>query len=534
MVRDYAAAAQRAVAGGLDGIELEAYGHLLDGFLSPLTNRRDDAWGGSLPARLRLALAVVRAIRGAVGPVFPVGMRLVVDEDLTGGIVPDEGVAAARALVAEGIDFISVIRGHIDTDAGLAKVIPPMGTQSAPHLDFAGWVKKELGVPVMHASRIADVATARHAVRDGLLDLVGMTRAQIADPYLVAKIAAGQEDRIRPCVGAGYCLDAIYQASDTKCIHNAATGRELQLPHHVPVSERPGRRVVVIGAGPAGLEAARVLGERGHRVVVLEAAPVPGGQLALAARSAARRDLLGIVDWRMTEAAHSDVQFRFNTYAEPRDVLALDPDVVIVATGGTPNTDFLRSGSDLVLDTWDVLAGTRRVSGEVLLYDDHGGHSAMDAATAIATAGARLHIVTPERTLAMDLGGMNYPRYFAILARAQVRTTLLQQLRAVRRAPGGRLVATLYSEYGEQETEVEVDHVVVEHGTLPNDDLYRALVPGSSNLGAVDHDALLAVQPQLLCGNPDGHYQLFRLGDAVASRNVHAAILDAYRLGLAI
>lgn len=534
VVDDYVAAAQRAVAGGLDGIELEAYGHLLDGFLSPATNHRHDAWGGSLAARVRLAVTVVRAIRVAVGPSFPIGMRLVIDEDMAGGIDKHEGIAAARLVITEGIDFLSVIRGHIDTDAALAKVIPPMGTPSAPHLDFAGWVKKELGIPVMHASRIADVATARHAIRDGLLDLVGMTRAQIADPYLVAKIAAGQEDRIRPCVGAGYCLDAIYQASDTKCIHNAATGRELTLPHLVPRSDGPRRRAVVVGAGPAGLEAARVLGERGHSVVVFEAGPEAGGQLLLAARSAARRDLLGIVDWRLTESSRYDVQIRYNTYADAAAVLAEAPDVVVVATGGLPDRDFLDSGADLVLDTWDVMAGSARPTGDVLLFDDHGGHSAMDAAVTLLELGARLQIVTPERTLAMDVGGMNYPRYFGLFARHRVTTTLLHHLRSVRRGADGRLIAALYSEYGDQITEITVDAVVVEHGTQPNTDLYHALVPDSSNHGEVDHDALLAIRPQQRISNPTGRFQLFRLGDAVAGRNVHAAILDAYRTCLPI
>lgn len=529
VIDDYVAAAQRAVAGGMDGIELEAYGHLLDGFLSPATNHRHDAWGGSLTARVRLAAAVVRAIRSAVGPSFPIGMRLVLDEDMAGGIDKNQGIAAARLVIAEGIDFLSVIRGHIDTDAALAKVIPPMGTPSAPHLDFAGWVKKELGIPVMHASRIADVATARHAIRDGLLDLVGMTRAQIADPYLVAKIAAGQEDRIRPCVGAGYCLDAIYQASDTKCIHNAATGREMTLPHLVPRSAGPRRRAVVVGAGPAGLEAARVLGERGHAVVVFEAAPQAGGQLLLAARSAARRDLLGIVDWRLSESSRSDVTIRYNTYADAATVLAEQPDVVVVATGGLPDRDFLESGSELVLDTWDVMAGSVRPTGDVLLFDDHGGHSAMDAAVTLLELGARLRIVTPERTLAMDVGGMNYPRYFGLFAQHDVSTTLLHHLRSVRRGEHGRLIATLYSEYGDRTTEITVDAVVVEHGTQPNADLYHVLVPDSSNLGEVDHEALLAVRPQQRKPNPDGRFQLFRLGDAVAGRNVHAAVLDAYR-----
>jgi 2,4-dienoyl-CoA reductase-like NADH-dependent reductase (Old Yellow Enzyme family) len=533
IVRAYADAAARCRESGLDGVELEAYGHLLDGFWSPATNQRDDEFGGSLEDRLRFPLRVIRAVREAAGPDFVVGIRMSVDEDMPGGLNKEEGLAIAHRVVAEGVDFISVIRGHIDTDEALSRVIPPMGTPSAPHLRFAGEVKRSVRVPVMHAARINDVATARYAVREGLLDLVGMTRAHIADPHIVAKIRSGAEDRIRPCVGAGYCLDAIYQASDAKCIHNPATGREDQLPHVIPATAAAPRKAVVVGAGPAGLEAARVLAERGHHVVLLEASDVPGGQVRLAASLPRRRDMMGVIDWRVAECKHLGVDIRYNSYAEAADVLAEEPDVVVVATGGLPNSEFLTEGAELVSDTWDVLTGSLRATGTVLLYDDNGGHPGMDAAEALVGGGARLEFVTPERTLAPDVGGMNYPAYFRAFAAHDVRVTLCHRLVGVGRR-GGQLVARLYNEYADVVQERAVDHVVVEHGTLPQDELYFSLVSGSSNLGEVDQNELLALRPQSVRRNPEGRYQLFRIGDAVTSRNVHAAVYDAYRLCLVL
>lgn len=533
IIDDYVSAAQRCVAGGLDGLEIEAYGHLLDGFLSPATNLRDDEWGGSFDNRMRFPLAVVRAVRSAVGPDFPIGLRLAVTDELHGGLTTDEGLDAARLLIGAGVDFLSVIRGHIDTDQGLIRVIPPMGTPSAPHLDFVGTVRAALDVPVMHASRIADVATARYAVRNGLVDLVGMTRAQIADPHLVAKIMAGEEHRIRPCVGASYCLDAIYQDGAAKCVHNPSTGRELTLPHTVARSDQA-LRVVVAGAGPAGLEAARVLGERGHDVTVLEAAEAAGGQLRLAARAPLRRDLIGIVDWRVAECERLGVKVLYNVYADQQAVLAHQPDVVIVATGGVPDTSAL-AGSALVTDAWDVLAGAARIRGDVLLYDDNGGHAGLDAARAILESGATLEYVTPERTFGPDLGGSNYPLYAKAFAdRDATRMTLLHTLDSVTRRDDGRLAARLYSEHADRFVERVVDHVVVEQGTATNDALYHALVPGSANCGEVDLRALLSLQPQTVRRNAAGTYRLFRIGDAVASRNIHAAVYDAFRLCAAI
>ena len=529
VVRAYADAAERVKAAGLDGLEIECYGHLVDQFWSPATNRREDDYGGSLDNRMRFGFEVLRAIRARVGPDFLVGVRAVADEDWDRGLSRQEGVSIAERLGASGlIDFVNVIKGHIDTEEGLSHVIPGMGARSAPHLDFAGDVRAATRLPTFHAARIQDVATARHAIASGKLDMVGMTRAHLADPHIARKVAEGREHAIRPCAGMGYCIDSIY-SGQAVCIHNAATGREATIPHVVPRSTGPRRRVVVVGAGPGGLEAARVAGERGHDVLVFEAASQPGGQVRLAAALKRRREIMGIVDWRMAECERHGVVFRFDTYAEADDVLAEAPDIVVVATGGLPDTDFLAEGADLATSGWDILSGAVRPAATVLLYDDNGAHPGMTTAEFIAGTGAALEVVTPERMLAPDIGSTSAPAYLKALGAAGATVGINLRLDGLTRR-GNRIVARFVDDYARRTVEREADQVVVEHGTNPLDDLYFALKPGSVNLGEVDHDALLAGAPQTLERNPEGRYRLFRIGDAVASRNIHAAVYDAVRL----
>lgn len=529
IVQDYADAAERMKEGGMDGIELQAYGHLMDQFWSPLTNTLDNEYGGSLENRMRFSNLVIDAVRKRVGEEFIVGIRFTADEDLEGGISPEEGLEIARALKASGkIDFLNVIRGHIDTDPGLTDVIPVQGMRNAPHLDFAGRIRKEIGLPTFHAAKIPDVATARHAIAEGLLDMVGMTRAHMADPMIVKKITEKREGDIRPCVGATYCLDRIYQAGDALCIHNAATGRELTMPHEIPRAEDK-KKIVIVGAGPAGMEAARVASERGHEVTVFEAAPDAGGQIRLTAQSERRREMISIIEWRMEQCLARDVQFRFNTFAEAADVTAENPDVVIVATGGLPHTEVLGEGNDLVVSAWDIIAGDVKPGKSVLVYDDAGDHPALQAAEMIAKTGAHVEIMTPDRSFAPDVMAMNLVPYMRSLQEKDVRFTVTYRLKSVKRS-GNRLSAVIGTDYSNHVQERAFDQIVVNHGTMPMDELYFELKPRSRNFGAVDQEALIFGKPQPMTANPEGDFALFRIGDVVSARNTHAAIYDALRL----
>lgn len=531
IVADYADAAERMQAGGMDGIEFEAYGHLMDQFWSPATNRREDEFGGSLDNRLRFSNMVIDAVRERVGPDFIVGIRMVADEDWDIGLSRAEGVEIARRFAKSGkIDFLNIIRGHIDHDADLDEVIPIQGMAASPHLDFAGEVRAATKFPVFHAARIADVATARHAIAEGKLDMVGMTRAHIADPHIVSKIRAGREAEIRPCVGATYCLDRIYEGGEALCIHNAATGREALVPHTITKSDRGALSAVVIGAGPAGLEAARVLAERGHSVKVLEATGEAGGQINLMVRNPRRKEMIGIIDWRLAELDRLGVGITYDCYADADEVLSRTPDLVVVATGGMPQNPPLIEGDHLVTSSWDILAGTVKPEGPVLLFDDNGSHAGMSAAEVIARAGIELELVSPERFFAPEIGGMNHVPYARAFARSTVRVTINTRLLSVRR-DGNGLVATLGSDYDRQARfERRVAQVIVEHATQPNDELYRALKPLSRNLGAVNYKSLIARRFPLETRNPDGRFELVRIGDAVSSRNIHASIYDALRL----
>ncbi|WP_096787820.1 N-methyl-L-proline N-demethylase HpbA [Rhodobacter sp. CZR27] len=529
IIEDFADAAERMKAAGVDGIELEAYGHLLEQFWSPLTNDLEAPWGGSLDNRLRFTFDVLRAIRQRCGEEFIVGLRYTGDQDLPGGMTKAEGMEVSQKLKASGlVDFLNVVKGHIDTDPGLTDLIPIQGMRSAPHLDFAGEIRAATNFPTFHAARIPDVATARHAIASGKLDMVGMTRAHMADPHLVRKVIEGREDDIRPCVGANYCLDRIYQGGMAFCLHNAATGREETMPQTIPAA--PSRkRITIVGAGPAGMEAARVAAERGHEVTVFEAADQPGGQICLTALQERRREMISIIDWRMAQCEKRGVRFHFNTFADAGAVLATRPDEVIVATGGLPHTDVLVEGNDLVHSAWDILSGDVKPGTNVLIFDDAGDHAALQAADVISATGAAVEIVTPDRSFSPEIMAMNLVPYMRALQGRNTTFTVTWRLMSVVRE-GNQLRATLGSDYGGVRRDRLVDQVIVNHGTRPLDELYFELKPQSSNLGEVDYDALTTGGRQEVTRNPEGRFRLFRIGDAVAARNTHAAIYDALRL----
>jgi NADPH-dependent 2,4-dienoyl-CoA reductase/sulfur reductase-like enzyme len=397
----------------------------------------------------------------------------------------------------------------------------------APFLPQVAVVKKELSLPVFHAARITDVATARYAIREGILDMVAMTRAHIADPQIVNKIMRGEEDRIRPCFGASHCMH-----KKPSCIHNPASGRETRLPQVIEPTTGDSRKVVVVGGGPAGMEAARVAAERGHRVTLLEATPQLGGQLLLAAHASWRRDMISIVDWRASELEHLGVEVHYNSYANGADVLALGPDVVIVASGGLPNFGDL-DGEELCCSVWDMLGGDVKPAARVLVYDGTGRHEALSCAEQLAIDGAEVTFATIDDRVGAELGYAERPVHRKQLYQQGIAVKLDLMLLGVRR-DGEQLVATFRNDLTDETIEIETDQVVVERGTYPIDEVFQELKEGSGNGGVTDIDALLAAKPQP-CERPaDGGYLLYRIGDAVSSRSVHAALLDAYRISIAL
>ena len=532
IIKEYGDAAERMKEGGMDGVELEGQGHLIGQFLSPLTNELQTEYGGSLENRLRFTLDVLSDIRSKVGQKFIVGIRCVFDEVEKGGITKSDGLKIAKILSDSGlIDYLNINRGRIHTDPILTKHIPIQGMKSAPHLEFAGEIKKEVNLPIFHASKISDVATARYAISNGLVDMIGMTRGHLADPHIVKKIKEKREDDIRPCVGATYCLDRIYQGEEALCIHNAATGRELKFPNIISKSKIK-KKIVVVGAGPGGLEAARIAAERGHEVIVFEAAPDPGGQIRLCAKSTRRKDMMGIIDWRMQQCIKKNVKFNFNIIAEAQDVINENPDTIIIATGGMPNLELFETKKDLenVFTSWDIISGDVKLAENILIYDEAGDHTAMQSAEIAIEKGSTVEFMTPDRLISSEIMGMNLTPYLKNLQNKKITYSIAKRLKDVS-IKGNKLNAIIGSDYDENfKHSSTYDQIFLNYGVKPLDELYFNLVSFSKNEGEVNYTKFIKGEIQNIIKNKNNKFNLYRIGDAVSSRNIHAAIYDALRL----
>lgn len=528
IVKAFGQAARRCYEGGLDGLETMSSGHLIGQFFAPDTNQRTDKYGGSVENRVRFALMVHEEIRRCVGDNFLVGMRMTVEED-RGGVSVEDALAIARILEREGaVDFFNCNFGRMDTELFLAELcMPGMAQPLAPFLDKVAAFRKEVSLPVFHAARITDVANARHAIRDGILDMVAMTRAHIADPQIVNKIRRGEEGRIRPCFGASHCMD-----KKPSCIHNPASGRETDLPQVIEPSPSPDKRVVVVGGGPAGMEAARVAAERGHTVTLFEAAPHLGGQVLLAARASWRRDMISVVEWRIGELDHLGVDVRLNTYAGSGDVLALGPDVVIVAAGGMPSFDDL-DGGDLCNSTWELLSGEIAAADNILIYDGAGRHEALSCADHLAAAGSVVTLATIDSQVGVEMGYAERVVHRKQMYQRGVTMIHDLVLKRISRL-NNQLVAELENDLTGVRCEIEAQQVVVERGTVPLDEVFHDLRTQSVNDGVTDIGALLRTEPQPYEKHYGDTFTLYRVGDAVTSRSLHAALLDAYRIAVAL
>jgi len=424
VVASYADTAQRVQEAGADGVDIVAFAnHLPDQFWSPLSNRRLDRYGGSLENRMHFSLEVLAAIRRAVGAAFIVGMRISGDELIEGGLSPKDLQEIAGHLARTGLlDYLSVSGGAGMTPWAQAAVVPghwwPQGC-------YAGYAKamREIagGLPILYAGRVVRPEMAERLLADGACDLVAMTRAILADPELPNKARGGRLGEIRHCVGANVCIGRRYgHYQPVACIYNPSAGRERELEPLSPA--RPARRIVVVGGGPAGLEVARVAAERGHRVVLFEAAGEIGGHVNLEAAIPHRHELRGIPDYYGRELARLGVEARLGTTATAEIVRAERPDAVVVATGSRPALPEVPLDGLPVVAADEVLAG-RRLSGRILVFDDDGRYRGPGAALLLAQQGAVVEIVTPDLHVGMRLDPSNLVPFYHHLLRAGVAFT---------------------------------------------------------------------------------------------------------------
>jgi len=532
VIRDYGEAVRRAREGGFDGVEISAaHEHLIDQFWSPRSNQRTDAYGGSLENRMRFGLEVFEEIRRVVGDDFVVGMRMPGDELHADGLSHDDLRAIAVRYAGSGmVDFLNVMGSAGDTYNTIPNVVPNMAFPPQPFVHLASGIKAEVDVPVIHAQNIKDPMSAARLIEEGHVDLVGMTRAHIADPHFVNKVREGRDDQIRQCVGANNCINRMYDGLDVLCIQNVATGREQTMPHTIRKAPRE-KQVVVVGGGPAGMEAARVCGERGHNVTLLERGAQLGGQMDLASRAPARESLASITRWYELELKRLNVEVALNSEADAARIREFAPDLVLLATGGVPDLDSQpgwRAGEGMVVSVHDILAGRVEPGSNVLVYDVPGRYPGVTVADHLAERGALVELVSPDPNVAGDVGGTTQPVYLQRLYEKDVVLTPNYGLQEVY-AEGSQRIAVLANEYTGGQEEREVDQVVVDNGTRPADELYFALKPDSRNRGQVDFHALFAAEPQPEPDGP-GDFILYRLGDCVSNRDIHGAIYDALRL----
>lgn len=409
IIAAFAAAARRVEAGGLDGIELHAaHGYLLGSFLSPATNVRDDEYGGSLENRARFTREVLQAIRAEVSAGFPVGIRISGDEFIEGGIDHAEAEAIAQQLEPD-IDFLDVSMGtYWRFHKFLSTLDDPLGYE----LDTSEKITKIVDVPTIVTGRIMTLDHADHIIASGMADMVSIVRAMIADPELVAKAREGREAEIRPCIGTSMgCVAQLMTVGKIQCVVNVAAGAETTIPFEPPGPAEAAKNVLVVGGGPAGMEAARTAAIRGHAVDLYEMTGALGGQVRMAASVPPRSDLEAITRWLADELERLGVSVHLRTPVDPDLIVEAAPDEVIVATGSTPKpTGFQLSaptipvpGADLphVATSWEVLGfgGRAKVGSNALVYDDTGTFEAISVADKLLAAGCKVTIVSRHEQL---------------------------------------------------------------------------------------------------------------------------------------
>jgi len=568
VVAGYATVAGHCAAGGFDGIELQcSHSSIVRAFLSPWANRRTDRYGGTLANRMRVLLEIVAAVREAIGRDRALGVRLCGDELIEGGIVLDEAVEVARALESTGlVDYVNTSIGVATMTLFMIEAsmhVPPGYALFVPSA-----VRKAVDLPVVGVGRFKDPLQAERAIEEGHCDLVGVVRGQIADADFAAKARAGAAGQIRLCLSCNQeCVGRMGQNRWVGCIESPRTGREATAPAG-PATRR--RRVLVAGAGPAGLQAAIAATARGHAVTVHEREPVAGGQVRVAATVPSRAELGDLVRNQLAECRRLGVEIRYGSRVDLDLVRAEAPDAVVVATGAEPARPWWAppapvpearesplpeagqahapeagqahapearqagppeasqaslpeareahlpeareaSGPGVdgppVVDVRDVLEGAAAPAGRVVVVDELGFHQATSVAELLADRGCRVEVLAPAMVVGQDLGVTLDMEGWCTRAAAK---GIVQTPDSVVMGMDGGKLQVLHHPTG-RTASYDVDWVVLAVPQAPAEALYLDLK--AARLPGVE---------------------VHRAGDCVAPRRAHAAVVEGDRIGAAL
>jgi mycofactocin system FadH/OYE family oxidoreductase 2 len=504
LIEGFAKAAKNVREGGLDGVELYASSaYLIGQFFSPDSNQRKDEFGGSLENRMKFCINVIDRIREVVGSDFVLGIKIGGDELVPGGLTLDDFKEIAKRLEATGkIDYITV------TPLVSFVTFQMMGGlgMSAP---LGAWVHQSAAMkevlshtPIVTNGRIKDPIQAEKILADGHADLIGMARALISDPEFANKAREGRSDDIRTCLSCNLgCFKRVFSSLPGTCIQNAAVGREKEIGIIEPAKTR--KKVIVVGGGPGGMEAARVARLRGHRVTLYEKEKELGGQVNLAAKVPSRQEFGDVTRYLGQQVKKLGVEINLAVEVTPEMVKRENADVVIIATGSTPFLPPIPGADqDNVVNVRQVLKDEVKVGENVLLIDDDAHHKAINTAEYLANQGKKVEIVTRLLFVGMDIAasGLLYPIYQNLLSKGVKFTphTMVIQI------SGNTVTGLNVYTYGQVNIE-GVDTVILATNDLAEDLLYRSLK------GQVK--------------------ELYRVGDCVAPRKVMNAIHEGYNLG---
>jgi len=512
IIAGYITVAENCAEGGFDGIELQcSHSSIVRGFLSPATNKRTDQYGGSLANRARLLLDISTAVRKAIGNDLALGVRLCGDEFIEGGTTIDEAIEVAKLVEAAGnVDYINTSIGVATASLFMIEAsmhIPPGYATFIPSA-----IRKAVDLPVVGVGRFKDPQQAERALADGHCDLVGVVRGQIADPDFAAKARAGATDDIRLCLSCNQeCVGRMGLNRWLGCIENPQTGREAEwkATQHVKLSPTP-TNVLVVGAGPAGLQAAIAAARNGHRVTVLEKEDAAGGQVRLAASVPNRAEFGDLIRNQLTECKRLGVAIEYGVSAWPGLVLERNAQHVVVATGAEPQQPWWVAGEGVtigVADVRHVLDGSADPFGTVVIIDEIGFHHATSVAELLADRGCNVEIVTPGMVVGQDLGITLDMENWLIRAHAK---GIVQSTDLVPMGLAGNELTLLHHPTGTNYIRTP-DWVVLAVPPQPVEWLYHDL---STNTALQDAGVTVS-----------------RVGDAVAPRRAHAAVIDGERIG---